>query len=135
MAERGPTPFSVKKSAELAVTFVEKKMQLPTAERGDTILEAEKRGGSSGVLWRSRRCCGGARAETEALAHGVKRSDLRWDLERGIVSNYRNWILPWDGHVTQIPMTRAPRQLLTGWVAHSRPNGYPEVTFGHQRRP
>jgi len=28
------------------------------------------------------------------------------------------------------PMTRAPRQLLTGWVAHSRPNGCPEMTWG-----
>jgi len=27
-------------------------------------------------------------------------------------------------------MTRAPRQLLTGWVANSRPNGCPEMTWG-----
>ena len=27
-------------------------------------------------------------------------------------------------------MTRAPRQLLTGCVAHSRPNGCPEMTWG-----
>jgi len=27
-------------------------------------------------------------------------------------------------------MTRAPRQLLTGWVAHSRPDGCPEMTWG-----
>ena len=27
-------------------------------------------------------------------------------------------------------MTRAPRQLLTGWVAHSRQNGCPEMTWG-----
>ena len=27
-------------------------------------------------------------------------------------------------------MTRASRQLLTGWVAHSRPNGCPEMTWG-----
>jgi len=27
-------------------------------------------------------------------------------------------------------MTRAPRQLLTGWLAHSRPNGCPEMTWG-----
>ena len=33
-------------------------------------------------------------------------------------------------HVARMPMTRAPRQLLPGWVAHSRPNGCPEVTWG-----
>ena len=34
------------------------------------------------------------------------------------------------GHVARMPVTRAPRQLLTGWVAHSRPNGCPEMTWG-----
>jgi len=29
-----------------------------------------------------------------------------------------------------MPVTRAPRQLLTGWVAHPRPNGCPEITWG-----
>jgi len=45
-------------------------------------------------------------------------------------SYYHNWILCWAGHVARIPVTRAPRQLLTGWVAHSRPNGCPELTWG-----
>jgi len=40
---------------------------------------------------------------------------------------YHNRILRWAGHVARMPMTRAPRQLLTGWVAHSRPNGCPEI--------
>ena len=31
---------------------------------------------------------------------------------------------------TNPQLTRAPRQLLTGWVAHSRPNGCPEITWG-----
>ena len=31
---------------------------------------------------------------------------------------------------TNPQLTRAPRQLLTGWVAHSRPNGCPEMTWG-----
>jgi hypothetical protein len=43
-------------------------------------------------------------------------------------SYYHNRILRWAGHVARMPMTRAPRQLLTGWVAHSRPNGCPEMT-------
>ena len=29
-----------------------------------------------------------------------------------------------------MPMSRAPRQLLTGWVSHSRPIGCPQVTWG-----
>ena len=45
-------------------------------------------------------------------------------------SYYHNRILRWAGHVARMPMTRAPRHLLTGWVAHSRPNGCPEMTWG-----
>jgi hypothetical protein len=29
-----------------------------------------------------------------------------------------------------MPTSWAPRQLLTGWVAHPRPIGYPEMSFG-----
>ena len=45
-------------------------------------------------------------------------------------SYYHNRILRWAGHVARIPMTRALRLLLTGWVAHLRPNGCPEMTWG-----
>jgi hypothetical protein len=45
-------------------------------------------------------------------------------------SYYHNQILRWAAYVAQMPMTRAPRQLLTGWVAHSRPNGCPEMKWG-----
>jgi hypothetical protein len=45
-------------------------------------------------------------------------------------SYYLNRVLRWAGHVARMPMTRAPRQLLTGWAAHSRPNGCPKVTGG-----
>jgi len=46
-------------------------------------------------------------------------------------SYHHNRILRWAGHVTRrMPMTRVLRQLLTGWVAHSRPNGCPEMTWG-----
>jgi len=29
-----------------------------------------------------------------------------------------------------MPMSRAPQQLLSGWVAHPRPIGFPEMNFG-----
>jgi hypothetical protein len=45
-------------------------------------------------------------------------------------SYYHNRILRRAGHVARMPMTRALRQLLTGWVAHSRPSGCPEMTWG-----
>ena len=45
-------------------------------------------------------------------------------------SYYHNRILRWAGHFARMPVTRAPRQLLTGWPAHSRPNGCPEMTWG-----
>ena len=43
---------------------------------------------------------------------------------------FRNRILRWAGHVARMPMSRAPRQLLTGWVSHSRPIGCPQMTWG-----
>ena len=47
-----------------------------------------------------------------------------------IDSYYHNRLLRWTGHVSRMPMSRAPRQLLTGWVAHSRPVGCPQMTWG-----
>ena len=34
---------------------------------------------------------------------------------------YHRRLLHWAGHVSRMPMTRASRQLLTGWVAHPGP--------------
>jgi len=47
-----------------------------------------------------------------------------------IDSYYHNRLLRWAGHVARMPMSRAPRQLLTSWVAHSRPAGCPQMTWG-----
>ena len=48
----------------------------------------------------------------------------------GFVSYFHNRILRWAGHVARMPMSRAPRQLLTSWVSHSRPIGCPRMTWG-----
>ena len=45
-------------------------------------------------------------------------------------SYYHNRMPRWAGHVARMPMTRAPRQLLTVRAAHSRPKGCPEMTWG-----
>ena len=47
-----------------------------------------------------------------------------------IGSYYHNRLLRWAGHVARVPMSRAPRQLLTSGVAHYRPVGCPQLTWG-----
>ena len=47
-----------------------------------------------------------------------------------IGSYFHNRILRWAGRVARMPMSRAPRQLLTGWVSHSRPIDCPQMTWG-----
>jgi len=47
-----------------------------------------------------------------------------------IGSCFQNRDLRWAGHVARMPMSRAPRQLLTGWVSHSRSTGCPQMTWG-----
>ena len=48
----------------------------------------------------------------------------------GIDSYFYNRFHRWTGQVARMPMSRAPRQLLTSWVAHSRPVGCPQMTWG-----
>ena len=47
-----------------------------------------------------------------------------------IGSYFHNRIVRWAGHVARMPMSRAPRQLLTSWVSLSRPIGCPQMTLG-----
>jgi hypothetical protein len=70
-----------------------------------------------------------------SIAHTIRHSITSESLFRrlGILdldSYYHNRVLRWAGHVARMPMNRAPRQLLTGWVAHPRPIGCPEMNFG-----
>ena len=43
---------------------------------------------------------------------------------------YHRRLLRWAGHIARMPLNRAPRMLLTGWVANSRPTGCPQMTWG-----
>jgi hypothetical protein len=45
-------------------------------------------------------------------------------------SYYHNRVPRWAYHDARMPMNRAPRQLITGWVAHPRQIGCPEINFG-----
>ena len=70
-----------------------------------------------------------------SIAHTIRHRITSESLFRrlGIMdldSYYHNRVLRWAGHVARMPMSRAPRQLLTGWVAHPRPIGCPEMNFG-----
>ena len=70
-------------------------------------------------------------AKSESLSQNRKKEVRR---EKEVYSNsdsyYHNRLLRWAGHVARMPMSRAPRQLLTSWVAHSRPVGCPQMTWG-----
>ena len=58
-------------------------------------------------------------------------SSVAWAFLTSTVTCYfHNRILRWARHVARMPMSRAPRQLLTGWVSHSRPIGCPQMTWG-----
>ena len=43
---------------------------------------------------------------------------------------YHRRLLRWAGHVARMPLNRAPRMFLSGWVANSRPTGCPQMTWG-----
>jgi hypothetical protein len=43
---------------------------------------------------------------------------------------YNRRLLRWTGHVAWMPLTRAPRKILTCWVDNSRPRGCPQLNWG-----
>ena len=53
----------------------------------------------------------------------------RLDIESLDTYYYRR-LLRWAGHVARMPLTRAQRKLLTGWVSNPRPVGCPQMTWG-----
>jgi hypothetical protein len=43
---------------------------------------------------------------------------------------YNRRLLRWTGHVPRMPLTRAPRKILTSWVDNPRPLGCPQMNWG-----
>jgi hypothetical protein len=79
------------------------------------------------------RCCRAMCRTTMAhtIRHHIKSKQLYKRLGIAAVGQYyHRRLLRWAGHVSRMPMSRVQRQLLTGWVAHSRPTGSPLMTFG-----
>jgi exonuclease III len=69
------------------------------------------------------------------MAHTIRRRVRSRDLfaRLGIQSldrYYHHRTLRWAGHVARMPMSRLPRKMLTGFVAHPRPIGCPDMTWG-----
>ena len=65
------------------------------------------------------------------IRHHISSADLLEKLGLSPLDTYyHRRLLRWAGHVSRMPMSRAPRQLLTGWVAHKRPIGCPQTTWG-----
>jgi hypothetical protein len=44
--------------------------------------------------------------------------------------SYNRRLLRWTGHVARMPLTRAPRKMLTCWVDNPRPLGCPQMNWG-----
>ena len=65
------------------------------------------------------------------IRHHIKSETLHQRLGLHSVDRYyHNRLLQWGGHIARMSMDRLPRMILTGWVAHPRPTGCPQMTFG-----
>ena len=65
------------------------------------------------------------------IRHHISSESLfgRLDIE-SLDTYYHRRLLRWAGHIARMPLSRAPRMFLTGWVANSRPIGCPQMTWG-----
>ena len=65
------------------------------------------------------------------IRHHISSESLfgRLDIE-SLDTYYHRRLLRWAGHIARMPLNRAPRMFLTGWVANSRPTGCPQMTWG-----
>ena len=67
----------------------------------------------------------------QTIRHHIPSKQLYERLDIAAVDQYyHRRLLRWAGHISRMPMSWAPRQLLTGWVANPRPIGSPLVTWG-----
>ena len=65
------------------------------------------------------------------IRHHISSADLLEKLGLSPLDTYyHRRLLRWAEHVSRMPMSRAPRQLLTGWVAHKCSIGCPQMTWG-----
>ena len=69
------------------------------------------------------------------IRHHISSESLfgRLDIE-SIDTYYHRRLLRWAGHIARMPLNRAPRMFLTGWVANSRPIGCPQMTWAARSR-
>jgi hypothetical protein len=63
--------------------------------------------------------------------HHISTATLLTRLDIHPIDTYYNQrLLRWAGHVARMQPDRVPRKLMTSWVAHSRPHGCPQMTWG-----
>ena len=64
--------------------------------------------------------------------HRIRNAELRKRIRLETLDFYVELRqLRWAGHVARMGYERTPRKFLTSWVAHPRPHGRPQYTYGH----
>jgi hypothetical protein len=65
------------------------------------------------------------------ICHHIKSETLHQRLGlHSIDRYYHKRLLQWGEHIARMSMGRLPRMILTGWAAHPRSTGCPQMTFG-----